>query len=660
MGTQKQARIPTQARANDKAAGSAGSHSSVDARLTADLPPIVARVLASSGEPLDPAVRAFMEPRFGHDFSRVRVHQDDQAAESARAIQAAAYTIGQDLVFGAGEYQKGTSDGRKLLAHELTHVVQQSRGGHPPYLDPRAAHERHAEAIARAVMLGNAPRHGWEYTGIGLARQPKEAAEPEMAEVTEGGEAADKEPYLVFHEAGKTMDTRLLLTKGTRLEILERKGDWMVVRVADGPHQGQKGLLRKKFIALLPKPAPKAKPPAIDLPKAGSAPSGFMEFDITTDENGDTVLESVTPESIQNDANYIDRRTENVGIRLIDSTFHLFIPGRRNPLTIPSSWFTGQTEAFNTQVYSSREQAIGAMGADAAKKYAFWRTDEGLILPTNFGPTSTPRIDAMARGAMQAAAELGKQMMMGVLEGMIIGKLLEGAQAGMDCLFNRALGRFEPVPLKIEQGGTGPKVREGEVPPTPGGAQGKPKMAPPSDPYDVEAWNKYYQENPGARRSVGAAAADDPAVFGPGKGSGGETAPGTGGQKSPVQPVKGPPYLQPEGGLIGQVQVPNAPTPQMVGQQIENPVRDLVAQKYGFKLDPKPPSATGPDIVVPAGDRARVGFDIADVKPLNEKGVKGFWDQLDSWRQNKGMKGRAAMFGYDANGNVYLYGIYDM
>lgn len=87
-------------------------------------PPIVQEVLHSSGQPLDSSTRDFMQPRFGHDFSRVRVHTDREAASAAQAIGARAYTVGQHIVFGPGQYDTTTGDGRRLLAHELTHTLQ--------------------------------------------------------------------------------------------------------------------------------------------------------------------------------------------------------------------------------------------------------------------------------------------------------------------------------------------------------------------------------------------------------------------------------------------------------------------------------------------------------------------------------------------------------
>jgi hypothetical protein len=82
--------------------------------------------LVSPGRPLDPALRQRMELRFGHDFSRVRVHVGPAAEQSARELDANAYTLGHDVVFGASQFEPQTHQGQRLIAHELTHVVQQS------------------------------------------------------------------------------------------------------------------------------------------------------------------------------------------------------------------------------------------------------------------------------------------------------------------------------------------------------------------------------------------------------------------------------------------------------------------------------------------------------------------------------------------------------
>lgn len=81
--------------------------------------------LRGGGSPLPAATRAFFEPRFGHDFSGVRVHTGARASEAARAVNAHAFTVGRDVVFAAGQYAPGTGAGQRLLGHELTHVVQQ-------------------------------------------------------------------------------------------------------------------------------------------------------------------------------------------------------------------------------------------------------------------------------------------------------------------------------------------------------------------------------------------------------------------------------------------------------------------------------------------------------------------------------------------------------
>jgi hypothetical protein len=89
-------------------------------------PSSVHHALSSAGRPLDPATRAFMEPRFGQDFSHVRMHSDAVAERSANDVNAKAYTVGSNIVFGAGSFAPHTTAGRQLIAHELAHVVQQT------------------------------------------------------------------------------------------------------------------------------------------------------------------------------------------------------------------------------------------------------------------------------------------------------------------------------------------------------------------------------------------------------------------------------------------------------------------------------------------------------------------------------------------------------
>lgn len=104
-------------------------HDQASNQVQKSVSPLAGKVLRSSGQPLDTQTRAFMEPRFGKSFDHVRVHSDARAAESARRYRALAYTAGRDVVFGKGQYQPSTKEGKKLLAHELAHVIQQGNRG---------------------------------------------------------------------------------------------------------------------------------------------------------------------------------------------------------------------------------------------------------------------------------------------------------------------------------------------------------------------------------------------------------------------------------------------------------------------------------------------------------------------------------------------------
>lgn len=127
-----------------------------------DVPPVVHEVLRSAGQPLDAPTRAFFEPRFGYDFSHVRVHTDSRAAESALKVNALAYTVGQDIVLGPGVNPSSTPEARKTLAHELTHVIQQegrsgSFGSRLTVGPATDEHESEADRIAGLVTTSERP-----------------------------------------------------------------------------------------------------------------------------------------------------------------------------------------------------------------------------------------------------------------------------------------------------------------------------------------------------------------------------------------------------------------------------------------------------------------------------------------------------------------------
>ncbi|GLF95147.1 hypothetical protein SYYSPA8_12640 [Streptomyces yaizuensis] len=117
-------------------------------------------IVSGAGQPLDPGVRRELEERLGHDLSRVRLHTDREAGVLTRMLGADAVAVGQDIFFGEGAYRPGTADGRRLLAHELLHTVQNPHGlgvlrvGRDPGAVslPQQSIEREAESAARAAI----------------------------------------------------------------------------------------------------------------------------------------------------------------------------------------------------------------------------------------------------------------------------------------------------------------------------------------------------------------------------------------------------------------------------------------------------------------------------------------------------------------------------
>ena len=147
-------------------------------------------VRSGGGEPLDSKTRGYMESRLGEDFSDVRVHTGGKADESARSINAQAYTVGNDVVFGGGKYQPDTPTGQRVIAHELTHVVQQRSGpvdgtaapGGIKVSDPSDRFEQAAERTADRMMGGGSGPVSAEPASQAAATAQREAKPGEEEE----------------------------------------------------------------------------------------------------------------------------------------------------------------------------------------------------------------------------------------------------------------------------------------------------------------------------------------------------------------------------------------------------------------------------------------------------------------------------------------------
>lgn len=174
-------------------------------------PELVRRVLNSPATALDSKTRAFFEPRFSHDFSRVRVHSNAEAAASARAVNASAYTVGQHIAFDSGQFQPHTRAGQRLLAHELAHTVQQKQAN--TGIDrlsigaPSDALEREADRAASQTFR-EGPVSVQSKGPLSLQRQVKPDSSPtvEMPPSLDVGLAESASPFMAAAIGSVTID----------------------------------------------------------------------------------------------------------------------------------------------------------------------------------------------------------------------------------------------------------------------------------------------------------------------------------------------------------------------------------------------------------------------------------------------------------------------
>lgn len=192
-----------------------------------DVQPTVHKILNSAGQPLDAATRVFMESRFGHDFSKVRVHTNDKAAESARAVNALAFTIGQSIHFGSGQYRPESKEGMKLLAHELAHTVQQQSldmGVQPitsewsAVEDDRLEHE--ADNAVEKVVAGRIARISGSAKMGSLQRQDKDKEnQPKALQVVSPVQPNEKQKKMIEEARhAAAIRTQIAMFKASAIE----------------------------------------------------------------------------------------------------------------------------------------------------------------------------------------------------------------------------------------------------------------------------------------------------------------------------------------------------------------------------------------------------------------------------------------------------------
>ena len=216
----------------------------------------VAAATSQTGEPLHAETKAFMEPRFGFDFSRVRVHADQTAAESARAVSARAYTLGDHVVFGAGEYAPQSPEGRRLIAHELTHVVQHDgvigrlsrepsgtapapAPAAPVQMPPDAASHSDLEALEQKSFEAAKARSGQPAAMVTFGK-PAKGDEKPPAEGLKIGELVARptgQPYRVgFDSLPPAIAYATIVGLGRGAVVVKQDQFFFVAKIAPGGH----------------------------------------------------------------------------------------------------------------------------------------------------------------------------------------------------------------------------------------------------------------------------------------------------------------------------------------------------------------------------------------------------------------------------------------
>jgi len=411
---------------------------------SATAPAVVHEALSSPGRPLDAPVRREMETRLGHDFSRVRVHTGALAAESAESVAALAYTVGSSIVFGRGQYAPETTAGKRLLAHELTHTVQQAEsvGALSPSLkvgEPTEWAEREADRAAEAAVAthdhegARDERPHVTHAGPYVARQPKKLATVEeqiLRELTKKVGPENPEGEKAWLDGLRTLFQGVPAAKARalyeRLRPEDSKDSFAVYFRRQLPPEARLellGILREKFSAEAAKPAaepPKAADPAVEGEFAKRTVTEIMRDEKYLDNNfkmiqffsaelaiihyadGGKYRLGLVPEHIQDPVAGVDYHSQDhIPVQTAERGKMGYVPRGQS---LPDWDEPGKTAG---DVLAQRTRAV------------YFRRDaaSGRILPTQVNNVTAPKLCQMLREAeaeyvkdIEAFAEGGKKV----------------------------------------------------------------------------------------------------------------------------------------------------------------------------------------------------------------------------------------------------------
>lgn len=384
-----------------------------------------------NGRPLDASVRAFMESRFNHDFSQVRVHTDAAAAQSAEVVNARAYTVGSNIIFGPGEYVSETPNGQQLLSHELTHVIQQSDTAGKQIRPINDGQSENLEREARfnaisSVLSGSTAKLtiNSRLPAPALQRQPKEPDRPQTGTASTRDiykeTKQDNAPLVVASPRG---DQIIHLAKKTLVHILgeetDRVATWNKLRVISGSKAGQIGKIQSQYLV-----EPEKSPQVVELGQLPNVPSATREKDPLP-----------TGHDYRQDPEYIDN-IQHASYDVLSGDFWLAYPDGAH-LRMNYQRLKKTIESPTSKEEEKKRQAIAE---EAAKKhgitlpkgsqsttvtvYQYWRVRAtGKIVPNEFSEKTTPNIaDAIQQiEEVRSDAELMAQLGQKILEIPIIG-----------------------------------------------------------------------------------------------------------------------------------------------------------------------------------------------------------------------------------------------